>query len=236
MIAGTLSARAGVESDISDARNHIAAWIATTAPAGTAVAVDWIAPLPAFDHVEERTVRKAVERRRNEFRAGRRLAREALSKLGCPACSLPPDHDRLPQWPLGFLGTISHSGNLCAVHVGRVCQLAGIGVDIERLHHMGSTLRALICRPDEIECASMDYDVDTLLRFVAKEALYKACFPVTREFLTFHDVRIRFDSAHESFNAQLMRPSSSRVNGCRNARGGIAIVDGYVVASVCIAR
>ena len=39
---------------------------------------------------------------------------------------------RLPIWPRGYLGSISHSGGLCVAHVGRRSDLLGIGVDVER--------------------------------------------------------------------------------------------------------
>src|ERR1700722_6775796 len=122
-----------VGSDKHDAPADIAAWIAAAAPEGTAGAVDRISPSAPFDAAEEAAIARAVPRRRAEFATGRRLAREALARLGCLAASLPPDSAGMPQWPTGFVGTISHSGQLCVAVVGRAHNLLGIGIDLEEI-------------------------------------------------------------------------------------------------------
>ena len=136
-------------SDKHDAPADIAAWIAAAAPEGTAGAVDRISPSAPFDAAEEAAIARAVPRRRAEFATGRRLAREALARLGCLAASLPPDSAGMPQWPTGFVGTISHSGQLCVAVVGRAHNLLGIGIDVEEIGPMQPGLASMICRPDE---------------------------------------------------------------------------------------
>src|ERR1700759_4264312 len=104
----------GMDSEKDDAPTLIAAWIAAAAPEATAVAVDRISPSAPFDSAEEAAVARAVPRRRAELARGRPLAREALARLGGLTASLPPDSDGVPQWPTGFVGTISHAGEMCA--------------------------------------------------------------------------------------------------------------------------
>jgi 4'-phosphopantetheinyl transferase EntD len=219
------------------APERIAAWITATAPKGTAVAVDRIRPSAAFDAKEEAAIARAVAHRRDEFTTGRRLAREALARLGCLASSLPPDPDRVPRWPDGFVGTISHSGGLCAALVGRDRDLAGIGIDVEEIARMQPGLASLICRPDEADVGETDRVVDlTLLRFVAKEAFFKAYFPAARGFLDFLDVRVSVDPESDHFEAQLMKPSSPSLCGSRAFDGRFAMLGSHVVAGVWIAR
>jgi 4'-phosphopantetheinyl transferase EntD len=226
-----------VGSDKCDPPERIAAWIAAAAPEGTAVAVDRIAPSAPFDAAEEAAIARAVPRRRAEFVTGRRLAREALARLGCLAASLPPDSDRMPQWPMGFVGTISHSGQLCIALVGRAHNLLGIGIDVEEVGVMQPGLASMICRPDETDMNGICGAVDlTLLRFVAKEAFFKAYFPATRAFLDFQDVRVAIDRASDCFEAHLMEPSRPSLCGSRVFSGRFVMLGGYIVAGIWIGR
>jgi 4'-phosphopantetheinyl transferase EntD len=63
---------------------------------------------------EEALVANAIQRRRNEFAAGRRSARSALAKVGCPALPLMIGTLRQPLWPEGFAGSITHDGRYAA--------------------------------------------------------------------------------------------------------------------------
>ena len=226
-----------VGANQGDPLKCIAAWIAAAAPEGTAVAVDRIAPSAPFDGAEEAAIARAAPRRRAEFTTGRRLAREALARLGCLAASLPPDSDRMPQWPVGFVGTISHSCQLCIALVGRAHNHLGIGIDVEEIGLMQPGLASMICRPDETDISVVCGPVDpTLLRFVAKEAFFKAYFPGTRTFLDFQDVRVAIDWASGCFEARLMEPSKPSLRGSRVFVGRFAILGGYIVAGVWISR
>ena len=87
--------------------------------------------LPAFDPAEEAILSRAVPRRRDEFRSGRACARRALADLECPLQGIPADSRRLPVWPSGFVGSISHGAGLCIAQVARTRDFLGVGVDIE---------------------------------------------------------------------------------------------------------
>jgi 4'-phosphopantetheinyl transferase EntD len=207
------------------------------APGTTAVAADRIGPSTPFDAQEEAAIARAIPRRRDEFRTGRRLARQALAQLGCAATALPPDPDRVPRWPHGFLGTISHAAGLCVALASHARDFAGIGVDIEETARLQLGLTALICRPDETNCNETAGGVDpALMRFVAKEAFFKAYFPATRNFLDFQDVKVSFDPAGHRFQAHLMRPDSRSLCGSRTFAGRFATLGSHVVAAVWIER
>lgn len=111
----------------------LAAWLRGVAPAGTASAGSFIrTAAPAFDEWEAAPVSGAVPMRQAEYLTGRSLARAALASLGCPPSSIPADAERVPVWPMGYLGSISHADGLCIAHVGRTASLTGIGIDFER--------------------------------------------------------------------------------------------------------
>jgi len=224
------------ESEICDTLQRVGAWFSATTPRATAFALDRIMSSIPFDAAEEAAVAGAVALRREEFTTGRRLAREALARLGAMEVGLPPDCDRVPQWPEGFVGSISHSGGLCAALVGRAGDFVGIGVDIERTIWIHPELKPLICRPDEIDLDKTDGASSTLLRFVAKEAFFKAYFPPTRTFLDFLDVNVSIDRGGECFEVRLMKASSPSVCGSRTFAGRLAALGNYAVAAVWITQ
>lgn len=212
---------------ISVPARRLASWIASNAPAHTAVAVGPILPTLQFDPAEECSIPEVIDTRRNEFRTGRHLAREALAQLGCESTSMPADPDRVPRWPEGFVGSISHSGALCVAHVGRSRDLVAIGIDIEAVGRLNSDLSTLICSPEETN----DH---LLLRFVAKEAFFKAYFPVARTFLDFHDVHIMIDSNGTKFEAIIVNPECPSLHGSRKFAGALVVIEGYATAAVWI--
>ena len=209
----------------------ISLWIDSYAPAGTAVAAGPISSAEPFDATEAAATASAVRARCDEFHTGRRLARSALLQLGCWPTTIPVGESRLPIWPQGFVGTISHSRNLCVAHVGRASELLSLGVDIEPEVPLAQGLETLICRPDE---DPNEVERFPLLRFVAKEAFYKAYFSATRAFLEFHDVRVELDHARCTFLASLMTPEKPALAGRRAFQGHFAKTSNHLVAVLWI--
>lgn len=121
-----------------------------------------------------------IPRRQREFRAGRVAARVALAELGLPPCAIPAGPDRAPLWPAGIAGSISHSADAALAVAGR---LRGIGVDLEPDRPLDPALHATILRPDEA-------GADPLAVFVAKEAAYKAQYPLSRRIFDFHTLSV----------------------------------------------
>src|SRR5262245_11502467 len=80
---------------------------------------------------EEALVAKAVRSRRQQFTAGRLLARQAWQRLGQAPVSLLNDAQRVPIWPLGIVGTITHTHIWCAAAVARRGEVTGLGADVE---------------------------------------------------------------------------------------------------------
>jgi 4'-phosphopantetheinyl transferase EntD len=137
--------------------------------------------------IEQDAVARAVARRRREFFAGRNLARIALQLLGGDSCAIPCNKDRTPLWPSGFKGSISHSEDYVMVALTGSPQILGVGIDIESAKGVDPELRDIISQ-DERESS-----VDETVLFSAKEAVFKAVFPICREFLEFNDVAIFLD-------------------------------------------
>ncbi len=181
-------------------------------PADCAVAVSTETGDPAdlFD-CERSYIRAAVASRQAEFAAGRACARRALRDLGAPPYAIPADAHRAPVWPAGIVGSIAHCPGLCAAIVGQRPLRQAIGLDVETRGPLKDRLRAVVAT--QFEQADIARQRGRLacdpykLLFVAKEALFKFTFPVTRQFLEFHQARVRlgFDGGFEAEVGKSMR-------------------------------
>ncbi len=155
-------------------------------------------------------VSRAIAKRQAEFGTARVLARQALAALGFAAQSLVPNADRSPTWPARAVGSISHSNGYCAVVVGRTDDITGIGVDLETSREVRPQLQAAICRPDElrwlehVKQSSGEGQWLDLLVFSAKEAFYKCQYNLTRTYLGFQDVELRFDMPGQTFEVAIL--------------------------------
>ncbi len=112
--------------------------------------------------------------------------------------------------------------------------LRGIGLDLETDGALEPDLVPLVCRPDEtgrnLDLQARGID-SPKLRFVAKEAYYKAVFPSTQLFMEFGDVRIDFETASDRFFATAVGAKADALEGSkRRALGYFARTGGYLAA------
>jgi len=208
-------------------------WIEGVAPEGSATAVGTVVECDPFNFMEAAVVAQASKIRQNEFHTGRCLARAALAKLGCKPTAIIPDESRVPRWPAGFVGSISHSRSLCVAHVGASKELAGVGVDIEPDRPCPPEIVAQISRPDEDTRAA---SISDLSRFVAKEAFYKSYFPSTHTWLEFQDVYVELDQRREKFLASIVNVAKPSIGGRRSFEGHLKRVGDHLVALLWIGR
>ncbi len=148
--------------------------------------------------------------RRREFMGGRLCAKRALAGLGAVAASVGKQASGAPHWPEGFVGSISHTRDLCAAVVAQHYAGRSLGLDIECNGAAVSTLAALILAPSEAAPTSLFGAGNWLTAiFSAKEAFYKCDFPAHRQFLHFHDWRTAFQQRGERFGTFTIAPVCS---------------------------
>ena len=149
-------------------------------------------PLPHLPAAEQALTRRMMPVRRREFTWGRIAARRALSRLGAPAGPLLPDADRVPVWPAGITGSISHSGRICGAAVRR--GPGSVGFDLETEGALTPDLWEAVLteteRDDVRALPAAAQAARALALFTAKEAVYKAHFPVHRVMFGFADLEI----------------------------------------------
>ncbi|MDQ2089349.1 4'-phosphopantetheinyl transferase family protein [Marimonas arenosa] len=181
-------------------------------PAGLAVACtdpgDEVPRDEVFD-TELAAMARAVPRRRREFLAGRKAARRAMAGLGLRPAPVMMAPDRVPVWPEGLIGSISHCDDACAAIVGRAKACRSVAVDLEPDLALPAELEPVVCLPQEQAwLASLPKDARgraARLIFSVKECAYKLQYPVTKEILDFTDLRVEVDVDTARFVAQFRR-------------------------------
>ena len=139
----------------------------------------------------------ASAQRKRQFGAGRRLAEDGLRALGL--AETVGREGRLPVWPRGAVGSISHTGDVAAAVVTRTREFLGVGVDVERIARVRGPLARRILSPDEKATsvtARAGLSRAGLARvFSAKEAGYKAINPTTHHYIGFSEASIEFGTS-----------------------------------------
>jgi 4'-phosphopantetheinyl transferase EntD len=185
--------------------------IETLIPASACAEMFSDAPESAMFPDEAAAVAGAVPERRREFATVRHCARRALRQLEVPAVPILPDRDRAPRWPLGVVGSMTHCAGYRAAAVARSGELAGLGIDAEPHAPLPDEALEHVLRDEErarlrsLAGASAGLHWDRIV-FCAKEAVYKAWFPLTRRWLDFADVTTTLHS-DGTFQARLNVPA-----------------------------
>jgi 4'-phosphopantetheinyl transferase EntD len=145
----------------------------------------------AFEYEEEGShLANAVLARRNEFIAGRRCARMALAQIGQVSCALPKNADGLPIWPAATMGSITHSRGLCCAVAASADKMMYLGVDLEKTNRLSARAMERVVHPLEAATVGENQALGSLL-FSAKEAFYKAQFPVWGAQPNFKDLALQ---------------------------------------------
>jgi 4'-phosphopantetheinyl transferase EntD len=143
---------------------------------------------------EAASIARAVPKRAQEFAAGRGCARLALAEFGIAAVPIEMASDRQPIWPKDCVGSITHTEGFCAAVVAQRTRVAALGIDTEIVGHVTAELWPSICTASDRAwldaLPAPQRDAAVTLIFAAKEAFYKCQYPLTREWLDFHDLSV----------------------------------------------
>jgi 4'-phosphopantetheinyl transferase EntD len=159
---------------------------------------------------EEKIIARAVEGRRGEFATVRSCARACLGRLGYPRAAILPGVGGAPAWPAGVRGSMTHCAGYAAAAVGPAERISAIGIDAEPNAPLPDGVLHLVATPAERDRLAGTPVVpggpywDRLL-FSAKEAVYKAWFPLVGEWLDAQEAEILFQPHDATFTAVLSR-------------------------------
>jgi 4'-phosphopantetheinyl transferase EntD len=197
------------------------------------------APVRLFPE-EEAAIARAVQARRADFMAGRACARAALYELGIQAVPIVTGRSGAPQWPDGIVGSITHCPGYGAAAVARQENVVSLGIDAEPNEVLPDGVLDWISVPKEraslFELHATEPAVcwDRML-FSAKEAVYKAWYPLTLRWLGFEQVTITLDPNSCSFAAELADPLQLPDGRCLTGLGGRWMVrEALIMATVAI--
>ncbi|MFB7182162.1 4'-phosphopantetheinyl transferase [Streptomyces sp. NPDC056257] len=164
------------------------------------------------------------EGRRREFTTVRHCARRALAEIGVPPVAVLPGERGAPVWPRGVVGSMTHSAGYRAAAVARSTDVRAVGIDAEPHEPLPPRVRGAVTLPEERErladlgagCPQVHWD---RLLFCAKEAVYKAWFPMTGRRLGFADASVAFDPAAGTFRAEIAERAGTAPAGERTGSG-----------------
>jgi 4'-phosphopantetheinyl transferase EntD len=159
---------------------------------------------------EEKIIAHALPTRRREYAAVRSCARACLERLGYARVPILPGVGGAPTWPAGVQGSMTHCTGYAAAAVGPHPRISAIGIDAEPDAPLPDGVLDLVATPAEQDRlaatrpAADGPNWDRLL-FSAKEAVYKAWFPLVGEWLDHQDAEIHFHPHEATFTALLSR-------------------------------
>tara|TARA_R110002049_G_scaffold23781_7_gene84821 strand:+ start:33244 stop:33924 length:681 start_codon:yes stop_codon:yes gene_type:complete len=185
---------------------------------------------------EAAVIAQAVPGRRAEFRAGRAAARQAMVALGGAPQAVLAAPDRAPIWPAGLVGSISHNADYCIAVLALAQDAAALGIDIEDDSPLPRDLVHEVCVANErARIAGPDAAHLAKRIFCAKEATYKAQYPLTGLLFGFDQIEVTLGGDAGSFTARFVKPTGRfAVGDCLPGR--IAQVAGHLVTGVAIGQ
>ena len=182
---------------------------------------------------EERALGTAVAKRRREFVTGRACAHRALERLGLVPTPIACGAHGEPLWPAGVVGSITHCERYRACAVARAQDVRSLGIDAEPHAPIATdVLEAIASAQERRALAAHGSGVcwDRLL-FSAKEAVFKAWYPLTRRGLAFDDVDVRIDRRGGTFRADVLVADGEPAE----FHGRWRVAGGIVAAAVVVA-
>lgn len=134
----------------------------------------------------------AVDKRRQDFSAGRLCAHRAMQQLGHEVQAVTIGSQREPLWPENLVGSITHTGGFAAAAVALSETFLSLGIDAEQHRPMEPAVCERIANPAELAwiAAAESHLPAALMLFSAKESLHKAIYPLTGLTLGFQDAEI----------------------------------------------
>lgn len=195
-----------------------------------------LTPLPE----EEPLIARAVAKRRNEFVSARYCARQALGELGLPPVPILKGDKGEPCWPDGVVGSLTHCEGFRGAVVGRVGDVRSLGIDAEPHDVLPNGVLDAVSLPVErhqLAALPRGPHWDRIL-FCAKEATYKAWFPLTHRWLGFEDAHIQFTvdgtGASGAFESRILIDPSAESGSPLTAMEGRWSVDGGLVLTAIV--
>lgn len=199
-----------------------------------------LAPHPREAHLVE----KAVDKRKREFTSARHCARVAMGRLGLEPAPIMRGEMGSPVWPNGVVGSLTHCDGYRAAAVGFALQIRSVGIDAEPHEALPDGVLGAVSLPAERDVLATRTDDEVhwdKLLFCAKEATYKAWYPLTGRWLGFEDAHITFErdagsaEVAGSFHSRLLVPGDTTSGSpLASFDGRWTVSNGLVVTAITV--
>lgn len=174
------------------------------------------------------------QRRQGESDAARDLARALLLTHGITTAPLLRHAKGFPLWPEGWVGSLAHGAGWCAVAQARLNRARGVGVDVEDPARMRREMWAHVLTPGEVSAiASLPETAQAAAAtaaFCAKEAFFKALFPLDQRVPGFLEIAVEWREAGE-FRLRREVPAPGATSAVETATGRVTTRGGVVLAA-----
>ena len=179
---------------------------------------------------------RATDKRRTEFFLGRLAASRALQAIGVTPGPVLKAKSREPLWQDGIVGAITHKADSACAVVARKDMTCGVGVDLESLcPPVRFNISTKVCtEPEQAWLAEAPDEKDKRLKmiFSAKEAGFKAFFPIQRIYLGYKDAELAWREETQNFLGVLRKGAGDHHPIGFPFEVGCQIVEGFVFSFV----
>ncbi|MCA0045790.1 4'-phosphopantetheinyl transferase superfamily protein [Mesorhizobium sp. B283B1A] len=121
--------------------------------------------------------------------AARWIAHGLLAEIGVGDVAILRAPSGAPAWPGGVTGSLAHDDEIAVAAVAPLGDVASLGIDVEPALPLPDELLALVAIPADRTGAAPLHLASRIL-FSAKEAVYKAAYPLDREILGYEDIAV----------------------------------------------
>lgn len=133
------------------------------------------------------------------------LTAEVLARLGVAGDLPGRGAAGEPLWPAGVCGSISHTmnatGSVAVICAGAKGRYQSIGLDLQNaVRKPAGNLRERIV----VGAENPRTDFEILRLFSAKEAVYKAYYPLVRKFFGFSEAELLWDEGSQLYHGRLL--------------------------------
>lgn len=177
-------------------------------------------------------------KRKAEYLAGRYCARWLLQQVGCKEDKLINSCQRVPIWPSGWCGSISHTGEQAIAILAPLSAKLSPGIDIEQACSKNILKIAKVCAtPQEqaiISNIPLPYYRTLSILFSAKESLYKSLWPRVQCSFGFNTVMLTaLNVTQQSFTLTLTTNLTPSLQRGKVFAGIYHFVEDIVITCIC---
>ncbi|BCG87159.1 4'-phosphopantetheinyl transferase [Mesorhizobium sp. 113-3-9] len=125
--------------------------------------------------------------------AARWIAHRLLADLGIKNVTLPRAPSGAPVWPDGIIGSLAHDDDMAVAAVATVGRILSLGIDVEPALPLPDDIFGIVVTAAD-RTGAADPRLAGRILFAAKEAVYKAAYPLDREVLGYEDIAVNLDA------------------------------------------